>query len=155
MGEHYNSKHWLALAQHYDKLMTIFKSEWRTGHAPKTYRFMQEIYYETRHTIPDHHGSLRHRLAQTTGARRWRRASTSPHPSTLVNTPPSCSLPLSTTGVIPPNNHNGKREEGENHGMPTKASTRSLYHGSLPPFFLTNPVFKNNNKVISDYGKKE
>lgn len=46
MGEHYNSKHWLALAQHYDELMTIFKSEWKTGHAPKTYHFMQEIYKE-------------------------------------------------------------------------------------------------------------
>lgn len=46
IGEHYKSKHYIALAENYYELMRIFKTEWESNLAQKTYNFMRRIYGE-------------------------------------------------------------------------------------------------------------
>lgn len=41
---HYGRDHWRKLAYNWNQIMDIFSTEWDSGSAPKTYKYMQEMY---------------------------------------------------------------------------------------------------------------
>jgi len=47
-ADFYDSKEWRTLYHNWNKLMDIFSKEWDKKSAPKTYKFMNQIYQECR-----------------------------------------------------------------------------------------------------------